>query len=349
MSWNRNRVLVYRQAPLSRSGIEGAAARTTIAASPDKVRVGIWDLDASAGALPTLLDRIDEAQPRFSFNSVEAPFPSGLTVPGIGAMEDWREYTGKVMDPHAAQFNVAARPIFTAAAPVLEKLPIEWLIVVVKSMIADSSDPKDSWYNLFSTTSGNIVLISAFEVREYAAEARRSFEAGVFGMVLSGLLSAMIPGIKYQKKSTGSIFDFCEQRADIVKSFRKPQIDPENRARIPQELLGPVDTMLEVLTRYKGGAALRKPRGKAPVVKKSRAAANQPAAPPFTVAKRPLGFSGKSSAPAAASKQPATVASSFLGELKSLDETIKKMSSFGPSPPAAPTGARRAKAVKRRK
>lgn len=348
MTWNRSRVLVYRQAPVSGTGVESAAVRTIIASSPDKIRVGIWDLDVSAGALPTLLDRIDESQPRFSFSSVEAPFPSGLTLPGIGAVEDWCKYAGYPMDPHDAQLNVAARPIFAAAAPVLEKLPIEWLIVVVKAMIADTSDPKDSWYNLFSTTSGNVVLISTFEVREYAAEARRSFEAGVFGMALSGLLSAMIPEIEYQEKSTGSIFDFCQNRADIVKSFRKPDIDPENRARIPRDLLGPVEKMLEVLKQYKGGAALRRTKGKIPTLKKSRAPTKQPAMPSAPAAKKSLGFAGRAPPPSAAVKQLASVSSSFLSELKSLDETILKMSSSGTSRPAAPKGAPRAKTSKRK-
>lgn len=44
----------------------------------DGTHVGIWDLDVSAGALPGLLDRIDECQSRFTFSIVEAPFRPGL-------------------------------------------------------------------------------------------------------------------------------------------------------------------------------------------------------------------------------------------------------------------------------
>lgn len=273
MPWNRNRVLVYRQSPPPDAPGDGKV-RSRIEASPARVRVGIWDLDATAGALPTLLDRIDECQQRFSFSSVEAPFPTGLTSPGVGVAADWHRRTGQWMDPEHAGLNVAARPIFEAAGPVLEKLPIEWLVVVVKSMIADTTQ-EESWLNLFATSSGNVILISTYEVREYAAEAKRSFEAAVFGIALSALLAAMVPQIEYQSKSTGSIFDFCENRADIVKSIRAPHIDAENRKVLPGDLLEPVARMLEVLEHYKGGAALRQ---QAPATRKSRAPAVPPAA-----------------------------------------------------------------------
>jgi len=64
----------------------------------------------------------------------------------------------------------------------------------------------------------------------------------------------MIPGIRYQSQSTGSIFDFCENRADIVLSLRDPHIDPENRARIPPRELVAVESILKELTRYKGSS-----------------------------------------------------------------------------------------------
>ncbi|MEJ1962802.1 MAG: hypothetical protein WDO56_15135 [Gammaproteobacteria bacterium] len=327
MSWNRNRVLVYRQAPVPGARVE-AAARPALAASPDRIRVGIWDLDVSAGALPTLLDRMDECQQRFSFSSVEAPFATGLALPGIGVVEDWLKYTGKSMNPEYAQLNVAARPIYEAAKPVLEKLPIEWLIVVVKSMIADTTDPKQRWYNLFSTSSNNVVLISTYEVREYAAQAKRSFEAAVFGVGLSALLSALAPAIQYQKKSTGSIFDFCENRADIVKSIREPRIDPENRARIPADLLAPVEKMLEVLKEYKGGAALRKTKGKLLAPKKARALAGRSAGTRAPAARKEPGLAKaipKATA-VGALKRPGSAANVFLSALESLDTTLLEMS-----------------------
>ena len=321
MSWNRQRVLVYRQAALPGTSLD--TTRLTLEAPPDRIRVGIWDLDASAGALPNLLDNIDECQQRFSFSSVEAPFPTGLVLPGIGVTEDWLKHTGKSMDPRSARYNVAARPIFAAAKPVLQKLPIEWLIVVVKSMIADTTDPKESWYNLFATSSHKVVLISTYEVREYAAEAKRSFEAAVFGVALSALLAAMIPAIQYQKKSTGSLFDFCENRSDIVKSMREPSIDPQNRARIPTDLLIPVEKMLDALRKYKGGAALRRTRGKQAALKKLRTPAKQSAGSKAPAARQGLSFVGAPKANIAqVFKQPESAAKLFLKGLNSLNTTL---------------------------
>jgi hypothetical protein len=319
MTWNRKRVLVYRQAPAPGVDVDAGAQRA-VQASRDRIRVGIWDLDSSAGALPGLLDRIDECQQRFAFSSVVAPFPTGLALPGIGVAEDWRKHTRQVMDPQDARVNVAARRIFEAAGPVLQKLPIEWLIVVVKSMISDTSVPRKSWYNLFATHSNNVVLISTYGVREYAAQAQRSFEAAVFGIALSALLSAMIPEIEYQDESTGSIFDFAENRADVVKSIRAPHIDPENRARIPENLLEPVEKMLAVLKEYKGGAALLPSKAKRPAAKKSRAPAKSLAGN-----KRPSKNKGTSKVvTASTSKLPENAAGTFLKALKSLNAALKQ-------------------------
>jgi hypothetical protein len=247
MRWNPERILVYQNAE--------ATAGSSVQSSnlSRKQRIGIWDLDATAGSLPQILDVIEEQQTYFSFYCVEAAFQMGLTIPGASVAREWHERTGHTMYSADAALNVSAGPIFTAAKPILNALPIDWLVVVVKSMISDATDLNDSWYNLFSTSKHRIVLISTFELREYAAQARRPFEAAVVGSALSALLATMVPKIKYQRDvSTGSIFDFCQNRSDIVKSLRNPTIDPANRARIPSELLEPTERILNALISYKG-------------------------------------------------------------------------------------------------
>jgi hypothetical protein len=270
MSWNQNRILVYRQPSLANDSSQ-ERANDSSPAKPDAIRVGLWDLDASVGALPSLLDQIESCQSRFVFQSVEAPFPTGLTRPGVAAAIDWLKYSGKKkMDAADVPFNVAARPIFEAAKPVLAKLPIDWLIVVVKSMVSDTMEPDDSIYNLFSTSLGKIVLISTYDVRKYASLADRSFEAAVFQIALAALLGAMIDGLRSQMTTTGSIFDYCKNRKDIVLSIQNPTIDADNRAKIPENILRAVDEMLDFLRTYKGGQALSNAPAKRPVAKASK-------------------------------------------------------------------------------
>jgi hypothetical protein len=258
MNWSASRVMRYRRpekgASKARSGDPEPAPLAT------RIRVGIWDMDVSAGALPRLLDVVDESQSKFTFTCIQAPYQTGLTLPGARTANDWFDRTGSKMPLAFSMVNVAARPIFAAAKPVLKEMPVEWLVVVIKNMISDTTDKHECWYNLFSTSSKNVILISTFELRHYAAKAGRSFEAAVLGVALSGLLAAMVPEIEYQNESTGSIFDFAQNRADIVKSIRKPTIDSENRARIPADLLPDVEKILAALEEYQGGPALKNPR-----------------------------------------------------------------------------------------
>ena len=291
MRWNPERVLVYRR------NSEAVAPR----AAGTKQRIGIWDLNASAGSLPHLLDAIEEAQSYFSFYSVEAAFQAGLTAPGDHVAAQWKQRTGGSMSRGEAAMNVCASPIFTAARPVLETLPIEWLVVVVKSMIADESNPHDAWYNLFATTHGRLVLLSTSDLREYAAEAGRPFESAVVGTALSMVLQTIVPNLE---ATPGTIFDFCENRHDIVRVIRTPKIDSGNRARIPAEILEPTDKILGVLTQYKGSttpAQMRRQRrvltetSKTPPQKK--VAATMPSAGAFKDLLKTLSASLPKSAP----------------------------------------------------
>jgi hypothetical protein len=179
-----------------------------------------------------------------------------LMLPGAHVAREWKERTGTSMSPGDASVNVSARPIFAAAKPVLASLPIEWLVVVVKSMISDTTDLTDAWYNLFAASQGQVVLLSTYGLREYAAEAGRPFESAVVGTALSMIVQQLVPEIAPQDLETGvptgSIFDFCRNRHDIVTVLRAPTIDPVNRALIPKEILEPTETIVRLLTTYKG-------------------------------------------------------------------------------------------------
>jgi hypothetical protein len=141
MQWNAERILVYPKEPTA------ARTRASSVNLSREQRVGIWDLDASAGQLPHLLDMIEERQDYFSFYSIEAAFQVGLTQPGSHVALEWNERTGGTMTAADAARNVSARRIYAASRPVLAALPIDWLIVVVKSMISDASR-SDPWHNL---------------------------------------------------------------------------------------------------------------------------------------------------------------------------------------------------------
>lgn len=249
------RLLLYRsQKVMSQSDSTVTKQISTGASTKDRVRIGICDLDACAGGLPSLLSALDSVQERFLFYSVEVPLQTGLTFPGMHVAEEWLANTQSAMSKQAAATNVSAHRIFKAARPVLKSLPVDWLVLIVESMISDVSG-SDPTHNLFSTTSGKMALVSTFGLRDYAAKAGRPFEAAVFQGVLASVLALMVPKVGYVEETTGSIFDYCEDRADVVRSIRNPHIDPENRKVIPQRLLGPAEKLLASLSAYDGRIA----------------------------------------------------------------------------------------------
>lgn len=248
--WPEERVLYYRSGQGSpakgASQARGIAPIRTTSASK-RVHVGIWDMNTSAGTLPKLLAELEEKQNYFSFYNVVAPFQTGLTLPGPHVAAEWLSRTRTRMSRQSAAENVSAARIFDAAKPVLRQMPIDWLVVVVASMISDARPTGDSMYNLFATSKGRVVLVSAFDLRHYAAEAGRPFEVALLGCALSGLVAAMVPRVEYRNQSTGSIFDYCIVRHDIVKCIREAHVDEENRKVIPRKILEPTEQILDVL------------------------------------------------------------------------------------------------------
>jgi hypothetical protein len=223
------------------------------------------------------------------------------------------------MPAGVATVNVSAGPIFAAAQPVLAKLPIEWLVVLVRSMVCDTaSTPGSAWYNLFSTTHQQTAIVSAYGLREYAAQAGRPFEVAVLINVLSALIAEMVEGIESQDETTGSIFDYCQDRADIVVSLRTPTIDPENRARIPAYLLVASEQILSAIDDYTSDRTL-----------KTRKVTKKAAATRRKAVKSPAPRAAKSAKPAkkAAAKAytPSDVA--FKDTLKALSKSLKSRQS----------------------
>lgn len=244
MTLKHGNFLIYRRDYTRKTASEA------VVPAKGKMQIGICDLDTSAGALPALLSHMEGLQNQFMFFPIDAPWQTGLTFPGQHVAVEWNEHTGTEMACDDAEANVSAKRIFAAARPVLKGLPVERLILIVKSMISDVSG--DPTHNLFSTVSGRIALVSTYGLREYAAKAGRPFEVAVFQVMLSALLAMVVRRVEYVKKTTGSIFDYCENRADIVRAIRNPTIDALNRSVIPARLLQPTEKMLDALKSYEG-------------------------------------------------------------------------------------------------
>jgi len=73
-----------------------------------------------------------------------------------------------------------------------------------------------------------VSVVSTFDLRRYAKKAKVSFEKAVFGLCLAMIVSSDPRWrIKYHDETVGCIFDFCEDRDDIVASLKKSKFDHE--------------------------------------------------------------------------------------------------------------------------
>jgi hypothetical protein len=77
------------------------------------------------------------------------------------------------------------------------------------------------------------MIISTTNLREYAKTANSTFEKVVFRLCLSAIVSGdeRWTDLDIHNETVGCLFDFCDERDDIVVGFRNPIFDHDNVAR----------------------------------------------------------------------------------------------------------------------
>jgi hypothetical protein len=222
---------------------------------PSSRQIGIWDIDVNAGFLFRVLDVLNHCQKLFKFKRIEATVPMGLTLAGARTREIVKSYGRDDQDPDIAN-NTYAPDILKVAQPIAKSLDTDLLVCVVAPMIMDlltkAEDGQDGiGWNFFSTSYRDVAVVSAYDLRIYAAEAKRPFEATLAGVVLGAVLAAVFRDVSFHDETRGCILDYCEDRSDIVQMFRKFGLCDETRAQIPKAAQPQVLKMLDALREYR--------------------------------------------------------------------------------------------------
>lgn len=215
--------------------------------SADTRRIGVFDISARAGLLFDLLDVISRKQRRFTFYPVEAPVPMGLGVIGDERIAELKkQMPGRPY--HHLKLNLQVEDI----APLLEQtrkgVEVDLLAGLVGPMLAFIEDGELRW-NYFSVPVGENVVISVSDLREYAGEARRPFEAAVAILVLAQVWAKLYDH-GYHEESRGCPFDFCESRHDLVGTIRHAELCGECMRAIPREDLADAQKCLSAVRDY---------------------------------------------------------------------------------------------------
>jgi len=217
---------------LSAQTVSRAAAEVTRQAKVDTV--GLWDLSAQVGELPRVVETLNEAQPVITFFEVQAAIQSGL-ISRPERMRAWaKERLGRPLTrKEAASFasGVIFEEFEEKADKVRRGLGIDHLIGIVPALVASGDGPEVMW-DLYSAGRSGNVLVSTVDVYAYAVEAGRPFEVAVATIALSTRLSTLNPRAEFHQETRGCLFDFDDNRADLVQGLRRLEIEPECLAKI---------------------------------------------------------------------------------------------------------------------
>lgn len=236
-----------------------ASARTTRSRTPapkslgrKTLRVGIWDIDVHAGLLYRVLDKVNACQKLFSFHPIEVTPPVGLTATGERTRTLVRSKGLDATDASIAD-NALASDIFEVAAPIRDRLKLDMLVAIIAPMIMDlEPDPADGeiGWNYFSTSLDNLAIVSAYELRRYADKSKRPFEACLAALIAAQILQEAIPAISFHTKPKGCVFDYCEDRDDIVKGLKAMRACAESLEEIPQRYRQSVKDIFKAIAEY---------------------------------------------------------------------------------------------------
>ena len=217
-------------------------------------RIGIWDIDVYAGFLFRVLERLNESQRLFGFIRIEATVPMGLTLSGDRTRRLVADRGGDFHDPDISS-NVFAPDVLEASKPMRKSLDIDVLACIVSPLIMDYVDLEDEksrlGWNFFSSARKGAIVVSAYDLRAYAADAGRPFEAALTAVIVASALCSVFSRVEYHPETRGCLLDYCENRGDIVVMLRKPVICEETLKQIPPTARPDVLRMVSILDEYK--------------------------------------------------------------------------------------------------
>lgn len=216
-------------------------------------RVGVLDMGNWIGDLPTLLDRLNAAQPLFTIFEVQAPIPSGLIKTPEG-MSEWaashlNRSLGK-KERAGLEQQMIANDFFVAAEDIRKAMGLDLIVGMTPAMVAGVSHDGGIYWNNISSVLDKTILLSTADMRQWAEKAGRPFEAAIGAALVSTLLIATNEELGYHQ-DTGCLFDYNDSRISFVNTLKTLKIEDCCLARMTQEQIEAALSMLSVLRRMK--------------------------------------------------------------------------------------------------
>lgn len=210
-------------------------------------KIGIFDISARAGLLFQLLTTISRRQPTYIFYPVETAVPMGLGMFGKSRIAELQA-ADPSEDYSALECNIDVEQFDSLLEETRQQVKVDLIAGLFGPMLAFHEDSELN-FNYFSIPVGKNVAVSVFEVRDYAKQAGRPFEAAV-AMITLAQVWAKLYDIGYHDETRGCPFDYCENRVDLVDSIRGAKLCPESLAAIPANARDSVEKCLQAIREY---------------------------------------------------------------------------------------------------
>jgi hypothetical protein len=227
------------------------------------VTVGVWDIGAAVARLPDVIRAMNRAQSKMTFFEVHAAIPAG-TVSRPARIAQWAKRLRKKMhraltarDREEIADNVIDDDFFDRARIIRSDLGVDYLAGITASMVAGEDDNGPYW-NFFTSSKDRCLLVSSYDLREFAALAGRPFEVAVGLLVLAQTLIELNPRLEYHE-DRGCLFDENIDRAALALVIRQPEIDEECRGLLRPKFRDAALAVVDALVRYpaRGGSGGR--------------------------------------------------------------------------------------------
>ncbi|WP_407792314.1 hypothetical protein [Pigmentiphaga litoralis] len=190
--------------------------------------VGILDLGAWVSRLPDLLKVMNKSQDALVFLEVQTPVPAGL-IKMKEPLARWAEkLLGRSLKEEESKDlmrNMLADEFYFFGESVREQNKLDVLVGLTPAMIAFEENGAPRW-NYFTAGNGDVSVVSTCDLREFSRQAGRPYEAAI-GMLIAAQVLASRNDMKYHDETRGCIFDFNDERTELVDSIRGMHIDAE--------------------------------------------------------------------------------------------------------------------------
>ncbi|MBD9404390.1 hypothetical protein IB236_03550 [Acidovorax sp. ACV02] len=190
--------------------------------------VGILDLGAWVSRLPDLLKVMNKSQDALVFLEVQTPVPAGL-IKTEEPLARWAEkLLGRSLKEEESKDlkrNMLADEFYFFGESVRKQNKLDVLVALTPAMIAFEEKGAPRW-NYFAAGNGDVSVVSTCDVREFSTKAGRPYEAAI-GMLIAAQVLASRNNMEYHEETRGCIFDFNDERTELVESIRGMHIDAD--------------------------------------------------------------------------------------------------------------------------